>query len=71
MIEGFSCVNTRLALTQILINDNKNEKVLFDLYIDGKKQMKRISFKYLKGMTTTSMAGLRQSHCHMVVLKKR
>ena len=37
-----------MLLTQILINDNKNEKVLFDLYIDGKKQMKRISFKILE-----------------------
>ena len=37
-----------LLLTQILINDNKNEKVLFDLYIDGKKQMKTISFKILE-----------------------
>ena len=38
---GFSCLNTRLAFdTQILISDKKNEKVLFDLKIDGKKQTK-------------------------------
>ena len=36
------CVNTRLAFdTKILLNDNKNEKVLFDLYIDGKKKKKK------------------------------
>ena len=49
LIGGFSCVNTRLAFdTQILLGDNKNEKVLFDLEIDGKKQTKRISTKTLK-----------------------
>ena len=49
LIGGFSCVNTRLAFdTEILIDDNKNEKVLFDLHIDGKKQTKRISIKTLK-----------------------
>ena len=49
LIGGFSYVNTRLAFhTEILIVDNKNEKVLFDLYIDGKKQTKRISSKILK-----------------------
>ena len=35
----FTCVNTRLAFdTQILLVDNKNKKVLFNLEIDGKKQ---------------------------------
>ena len=44
---GFSCVNTRLSFdTEILIN--KNKKVLFDIYIKGKKQTKRISSKILK-----------------------
>ena len=43
------CVNTRLAFdTKILLNDNKNEKFLFDLYIDGKKQTKKILSKILK-----------------------
>ena len=46
------CVNTRLAFdTKILLNDNKNEQVLFDLYIDGKKQKnkkKKILSKILK-----------------------
>ena len=38
LIGGFNCVNTRLAFDkEILIDDNKNEKVLFDLHIDGKK----------------------------------
>ena len=34
--------------TQILLSENKTEKVLFDLEIDGKKQTKRISTKILK-----------------------
>ena len=34
--------------TQILLSENKTEKVLFDLEIDGKKQTKRISTKVLK-----------------------
>lgn len=49
LIGGFSCVNTRLAFdTQILLDDKKNEKILFDLDIDGKKQTKRVSTKILK-----------------------
>ena len=49
IIGGFSCINTRLAFdTQILLSENKTEKVLFDLEIDGKKQTKRISTKILK-----------------------
>ena len=50
LIGGFSCVNTRLAFdTEMLLNDDKNNnKVLFDLQIDGKKQAKRISSKILK-----------------------
>ena len=34
--------------TQILLNDKINEKELFNLEIDGKKQTKRISTKILK-----------------------
>ena len=49
LIGGFSCVNTRLTFdTEIIIDDNKTEKILFDLYIDGKKQTKRISSNILK-----------------------
>ena len=50
LIAGFSFVNIRLAFdTEILLNnDKKNNKVLFDLHIDGKKQTKRISSKTLK-----------------------
>ena len=50
LIGGFSCVNTRLDFdTEILLNnDKKNNKVLFDLHIDRKKQTKRISSKILK-----------------------
>ena len=41
-------MNIRLAFdTQIPLSDNKNEKILFDLDIDGKKQTKRISTKIL------------------------
>ena len=50
---GFSCVNTRLAFDTETLLDNKNEKVIFDLYIDGKKQTKRISTKILKGAEVT------------------
>ena len=35
-------------MIKTLLNDNKNEKVLFDLHIDGKEQTKRISSKILK-----------------------
>ena len=46
LIGGFSCMNTRLAFdTEILLDDTRNEKVLFDLIIDGKNQTKRISSK--------------------------
>ena len=49
LIGGFSCVNTRLAFdTEVLINKIENEKVIFDLLIDGKKQTKRISSKILR-----------------------
>ena len=49
LIRDFTCVNTRLAFdTEILIDNNYNEKVLFDLHIDGKKETKRISIKVLK-----------------------
>ena len=48
LIGGFSCVNTRLACDTKIILEQKNEKVLFDLYTDGKKQTKRISTKILK-----------------------
>ena len=43
-------MNTRLAFdTEVLLNDDKNNnKVLFDLQIDDKKQAKRISSKILK-----------------------
>ena len=45
----FSCVNKRLAFdTDILLDNKRNEKVLFDLIIDSKKQTKRISSKILK-----------------------
>ena len=49
LIVGFSCVNTRFAFdTEVLINENNEEKVIFDLTIDGKKQTKEISPKILK-----------------------
>ena len=49
LIGGFSCLNTRLVFdTDILIEDKDNEKVLINLNIDSKKQMKRISTKIPK-----------------------
>ena len=49
LIGVFSCINTRLAFdTGVLLNDNNEEKVLFDLDTDGKKQTRRISYKILK-----------------------
>ena len=48
LIGGFSSINKRPALdTEILLNDHNNEKVLYELNIDGKKQMKHISSKIL------------------------
>ena len=42
LIGGFSCVNTRLTFdTEILLNNNKNEKVIFDSYINGKQTNKK------------------------------
>ena len=42
-------MNARLAFdTEVLIDENKKEKVIFDLTIYGKKQTKRISSKILK-----------------------
>ena len=41
LVGGFTCVNTRLAFdTDVLLNDNNQEKVLFDIDIDGKKTSK-------------------------------
>ena len=34
LIGSFSCVNTRLTFeTELLLDNKKNEKVIFDLYI--------------------------------------
>ena len=49
LIRGFSCINTRLAFdAQVLLTDKENEKLIFNLEIDGKKQKKNISTKILK-----------------------
>ena len=49
LIGGFSCVNTRLAFdTDILVNDPDKEKVIIEINIDEKKQLKRFSSKILK-----------------------
>ena len=47
---GFSCVNTRLPFdTQILLSDKENdEKAIFDLEINGQRQIRRIATKILK-----------------------
>lgn len=49
LIGGFSCVNKRLGFdTDILVKDPKSEKVLAEIEIDGKKQLRRFSSKILK-----------------------
>ena len=58
LIGRFSCVNTRLAFdTEVLIDENKKEKVIFDLTIDGKKQ-KEFHLKFLKWTKITNMVWL-------------
>ena len=50
LIGGFRCVNTRLTFDiQILLSGKQNEKVVFDLLIDGKKQTKKKNiFSYVE-----------------------
>ena len=49
LIVGFCCVNTKLPFdSQILLSNKKNEKIIFDLEINGQRQIKRISTKILK-----------------------
>ena len=49
LIGSFSCVNTRLAYdTEVLLDNQNHEKVIFDLCNDSKKQTQRISTKILK-----------------------
>ena len=49
LIGGFSCVDTRHAFdTEILLNDNKNEKIHLICTSMAKKQTKRISSTILK-----------------------
>ena len=55
LIGGFSCVNTRLTFgAKMLLDNNKNEKLVFDLYISGKNN-KQKEFQ-LTWMRNTSMA---------------
>ena len=66
LIGGFNCVNTRLAFdTNILLKDTDQEKILFDINIGGKKQLKRFLSVILKITRTISMEWPLQSHCHM------
>ena len=49
LIGGFSCASARLAFdTELLIDKNENEKVIFDLLIDDKRQASKISSKIVK-----------------------
>ena len=49
MIRGFSCVNARLDFdSDILLRDPDKEKVLIELNINEKKELKRFSSKILK-----------------------
>ena len=55
LIGGFSCVNARLAFgAKMLLDNNENEKLVFDLYISGKNN-KQKEFQ-LTWMRNTSMA---------------
>ena len=47
LIGGFNCVNTGLD-TNILLKDTDQEKILFDINIGGKKQLKRFLSVILK-----------------------
>ena len=49
LIGGFSCTNARLAFdTELLIDKNENEKVIFDLLINDIRQTNKISSKIVK-----------------------
>ena len=48
LIGGFSCVNTRLLMRKSSCLTKKNEKEIFDLEINGQRQIKRISTKIFK-----------------------
>ena len=55
LIGGFSSVNARLAFgAKMLLDNNENEKLVFDLYISGKNN-KQKEFQ-LTWMRNTSMA---------------
>ena len=46
LVGGFSCVNTKLDFDiQILVTEKKNEKVLYDLEIDGKNKQEEFQQK--------------------------
>ena len=71
-IGGCNCVNTRLAFdTDVLLNDNNKEKVLFDLDIDGKKQTKRISSTILKADENNKYGMVMTKPLPYVCIKKR
>ena len=48
LIGGYGCVNTMFTFDTEIFLEDTNQKVLYDLYIDGKTQTKRISSKVLK-----------------------
>ena len=49
LIAGYRCVNTRLHFdTQIPLSNKENEIAIFDLEINGQRQIKRVSTKILK-----------------------
>ena len=72
LIGEFSCVSPRLAfVAQILLNDSKNEKALFNLEINGEKQTKRISKKLLKTNENNQYRQAMTNHLYIVVLKNK
>ena len=60
-----------LLLTQILLNNNKNEKVSLEFYISGKKQTKRISSKILKMDENNQYGKAMKKHLPYGCIKKK
>ena len=58
-------------MAQILLNDSKNEKALFNLEINGEKQTKRISKKLLKTNENNQYRQAMTNHLYIVVLKNK
>ena len=73
LIEGFSCVNTRLAFdTDALVKDPKSEKVLIEIENEnGQKQLKRFSSKIIKMDENNQYGQAMAKPLHTVVSKNK